>query len=138
MTKQALPAVSILDATTLEDFKTADKVVLVAYFDKDDKTANETFNTVANDLRDAYLFGATSDAALAKAEGVKVPSIVLYKSFDEGKNTYEEKFEKDAIEKFARAAATPLIGEVGPETYSGYMSVSLRLMLGKRSHANRY
>jgi protein disulfide-isomerase A1 len=42
MTKQALPSVSVLDSETLEDFKTADKVVLVAYFDKDDKTSNET------------------------------------------------------------------------------------------------
>lgn len=124
MTKQSLPAVSVLDTETLEDFKTADKVVLVAYFDKDDKSSNETFTSVANALRDDYLFGATSDAALAKAEGIKVPSVVLYKSFDEGKNTFTEKFDKEALEKFAKTSATPLIGEVGPETYSGYMAVS--------------
>ena len=124
MIKQSLPAVSSLTAETLEDFKGTDKVVVVAYFDKDDKKSNETFTAVANDLRDDYLFGATNDASLAKAEGVKAPAIVLYKSFDEGKNTFEEKFDKEAIEKFAKASATPLIGEVGPETYSGYMSVS--------------
>lgn len=124
MTKQSLPAVSVLDTDSLEDFKTADKVVLVAYFDKDDKSSNETFTSVANALRDDYLFGATSDAALAKAEGIKVPSVVLYKSFDEGKNTFTEKFDKEALEKFAKTSATPLIGEVGPETYSGYMAVS--------------
>jgi len=127
MTKQSLPAVSVLDKETLEDFKTADKVVLVAYFDKDDKVSNETFNSVAQSLRDDYLFGATSDASLAKAEGVKVPSVVLYKSFDEGKNTFDEKFDKEAIEKFAKTSATPLIGEVGPETYSGYMAAGLPL-----------
>jgi protein disulfide-isomerase A1 len=127
MTKQALPAVSVLDSETLEDFKTADKVVVVAYFDKDDKASNETFTSVANSLRDDYLFGAVSNPDTVKAEGVKVPSIVLYKSFDEGKNTFEEKFEKEAIEKFARAAATPLIGEVGPETYSGYMAAGIPL-----------
>lgn len=126
MTKQALPAVSVLEKSTLEDFKTADKVVLVAYFAADDKASNETFTTVANSLRDDYLFGATNDEALAKAEGVKFPSIVLYKSFDEGKNTFTEKFNKEAIEKFTKAAATPLVGEVGPDTYSGYMEVCLR------------
>jgi protein disulfide-isomerase A1 len=124
MTKQSLPAVSVLDKSTVEDFKTADKVVLVAYFAADDKTSNETYNSVANGLRDDYLFGATSDEALAKDAGVKQPSIVLYKSFDEGQNTFSEKFEKEAIEKFVKTAATPLIGEVGPETYSGYMAVS--------------
>jgi protein disulfide-isomerase A1 len=127
MTKQSLPAVSVLEKSTLEDFKTADKVVLVAYFAADDKASNETFTAVADSLREDYLFGATSDEALAKAEGVKQPSIVLYKSFDEGKNTFTEKFDKESIEKFTKTAATPLIGEVGPETYSGYMAADLPL-----------
>ncbi len=124
MTKQLLPAVSVLTKDTLEDFKTADKVVLVAYFDADDKSSNTTFTEIAETLRDTFLFGATHDAALAKAEGVKQPAIVLYKSFDEGKNTFTEKFDKAAIEKFAKTASVPLVGEVGPETYAGYMAVS--------------
>ncbi|TID13995.1 protein disulfide-isomerase domain [Venturia nashicola] len=127
MTKQSLPAVSILDKSTLEDFKTADQVVLVAYLAADDKASNETFTAVADSLRDDYLFGATNDEALAKAEGVKFPSIVLYKTFDEGKNTFTDKFEKEAITTFTKSAATPLIGEVGPETYSGYMAAGLPL-----------
>ena len=124
MTKQALPAVSILAASGLEEFKTADKVVLVGYFAADDKASNETFTAAANKQRDNYLFGAINDAATAEAEGVKQPAIVLYKSFDEGKNVFEDKWEVEAIEKFASVAATPLVGEVGPETYSGYMAVS--------------
>jgi protein disulfide-isomerase A1 len=133
MTKQSLPAVSVLEKSTLEDFKTADKVVLVGYFAADDKTSNETFTSASNALRDDYLFGATSDEALAKAEGVKQPAIVLYKSFDEGKNIYEEKFEKEAIEKFVKTSSTPLIGEVGPETYAGYMAVSLPILVPSTS-----
>lgn len=124
MTKQSLPAVSVLDKEALEEFKTADKVVLVAYFAADDKASNETYKAVADKHRDSYLFGATSDASLAEAEGVKQPAIVLYKSFDEGKNTFSEKFGEEAIEKFATTSATPLVGEVGPETYQGYMAVS--------------
>lgn len=124
MTKQSLPAVSVLGKDTLEEFKTADKVVLVAYFAADDKASNETFTSVAEKYRDMYLFGATNSAELAEAEGVSQPSIVLYKSFDEGKNVYTEKFDQEAIEKFASTAATPLVGEVGPETYQGYMAVS--------------
>ncbi|OAQ63360.1 protein disulfide-isomerase precursor [Pochonia chlamydosporia 170] len=127
MVKQSLPAVSVLTKDTLEEFKTADKVVLIAYIAADDKASNETFTTVAEKLRDNYLFGGVNDAAVAEAEGVKFPSIVLYKSFDEGKNTYTEKFEAEAIEKFAKVAATPLIGEVGPETYADYMSAGIPL-----------
>lgn len=127
MVKQSLPAVSILEKDTLEEFKSADKVVLVAYIAADDKASNETFNKVAESLRDTYLFGGVNDAALAEAEGVKAPAIVLYKAFDEGKNIFSEKFEEQAILDFAQVSSTPLIGEVGPETYSGYMSAGIPL-----------
>ncbi|KAL7628851.1 protein disulfide-isomerase precursor [Parahypoxylon ruwenzoriense] len=127
MIKQSLPAVSLLTSDTLEDFKTADKVVLVAYIDASDKTSNETFTKIAEKHRDSYLFGATNDAALAEAEGVTAPAIVLYKQFDEGKATFTDKFEEEAIESFTKVASTPLIGEVGPDTYSGYMSAGIPL-----------
>ncbi|KAF2084538.1 disulfide isomerase PDI1 protein [Saccharata proteae CBS 121410] len=127
MTKQSMPAVSDITKDTIEEFKTADKVVLVAFFDKDDKASNETFLSVANGLRDDYLFGATNDATVAKAEGVEQPAVVLYKSFDEGKDVFTEKLDKEAIEKFIKTASTPLIGEVGPATYSGYMAAGIPL-----------
>ncbi|KAI9803835.1 MAG: hypothetical protein M1825_001715 [Sarcosagium campestre] len=127
MTKQSLPAVSLLTADTLEEFKGADKIVIVGYFAADDKASNETFSATAETLRDSYLWGASSDATLAKAEGVEQPSIVLYKSFDEGKNIFTGKFDKEAVEEFAKKAATPLIGEVGPETYAGYMAAGIPL-----------
>lgn len=127
MTKQSLPAVSLLTEDTIDDFKTQDKVVLVGYFEADDKESNATFTAVAEKLRDSYLFGASSDAELAKAEGAKFPSVVLYKSFDEGKNVFDEAFDVEAIEKFASVKSIPLIGEVGPETYAGYMATGIPL-----------
>ncbi|RMY70761.1 hypothetical protein D0863_05590 [Hortaea werneckii] len=128
MTKQSMPSVSLLqNKDSLEEFKTADKVVLVGFFGKDDKSSNATFGEVADKLRDNFLFGATSDEALAKAEGVSQPAIVLYKAFDEGKNTFEEGFTEESIAEFAKVASTPLIGEVGPETYAGYMAAGIPL-----------
>ncbi|OAA42977.1 protein disulfide-isomerase [Beauveria brongniartii RCEF 3172] len=128
MVKQSLPAVSTLEKDTLEDFKTADKVVVVAYIAEDDKTSADVFQTVAEKYRNEYLFGSVADAALAEAEDVKAPAVVLYKSFDEGKAIFKgKKFDADAIEEFAKNAATPLIGEIGPETYAGYMSAGLPL-----------
>jgi len=127
MIKQSLPAVSVLTKDTIEEFKTADSVVMVAYFDADDKASNETFNSVAELLRDTYLFGATSDAVLAKEAGVAAPAVVLYKDFDEGMSVFTEKFDKEAIESFAKQASIPLVGEVGPETYASYMASGLPL-----------
>lgn len=127
MIKQSLPAVSTLNKDTLEDFKKADKVVLVAFIDAADKASTETYTQAAEKLRDNYPFGVSNDAALAEAEGVTSPAIVLYKEFDEGKSVYEEKFDVEAIEKFAKTSAMPLIGEVGPETYADYMSAGIPL-----------
>lgn len=127
MIKQSLPAVSEVTKDNLAEFKKADKVVIVAYVDASDKASNDVFSQVADKLRDNYPFGASTDAALAEAEGVKAPAIVLYKDFDEGKAVFSEKFDVEAIEKFAKTASTPLIGEVGPETYSDYLSAGLPL-----------
>ncbi|KAI3329005.1 protein disulfide-isomerase [Xylariaceae sp. AK1471] len=127
MIKQSLPAVSILNAETLEDFKTADKVVLVAYVDASDKSSNESYTAIAEKFRDNYLFGATNDATLAEAEGVTAPAIVLYKQFDEGKAVFSDKFDEDAIVSFTKTASTPLVGEIGPDTYSDYMSAGIPL-----------
>ncbi|KAK5663395.1 hypothetical protein OQA88_3824 [Cercophora sp. LCS_1] len=127
MIKQSLPAVTTVSKDNLEEFKKADKVVIVAYLDASDKASAEVFSKLADKLRDNYPFGSSTDAELAEAEGVKAPAVVLYKSFDEGKATFTEKFDVEAIEKFAKTAATPLIGEVGPETYSDYMSAGIPL-----------
>ena len=125
MIKQSMPAVSIVDKDTIEDFKTADKVVVVAYIASDDEESNEIFTSVADGLRNDFIFGATSDEELAESAEVKQPSIVLYKTFDEGKNIFDGKLEKEEIDQFIKTASVPLIGEIGPETYSGYMSVSV-------------
>lgn len=127
MIKQSLPPVSLLDKDTIAEFKTADKVVLVAYFDAEDKESNSTFTAAAESLRDSFLFGATSDPALAKADGVTAPAIVLYKTFDDGKEVFDGKFGVPEITSFANTASTPLFGEVGPETYSGYMGAGIPL-----------
>ena len=124
MLKQSLPAVSDVTAETLEEFKTMDKIVLVAYTGSDDKAANEAFTTLADAQRDNYLFGTTDDAAVAEAEGVKQPSIILYKDFDEKKAIYDGQFEQEDLLTWIKTASTPLVGEVNPETYSNYMSVS--------------
>jgi protein disulfide-isomerase A1 len=124
MTKQSLPAVSHVTAESLEEFKTMDTIVLVAYAGADEKAANEAFTILAEAQRDNYLFGATDDVALAEAEEVKQPSIVLYKDFDEKKAVYDGKFEQEELLQWIKTASTPLVGEVNPETYSSYMSVS--------------
>jgi protein disulfide-isomerase A1 len=127
MIKQSLPAVSILAKESLDEFKTADKVVVVAFLDSADKSSNETFTAIAEKGRNDFLFGAVHDAAVAEAEGVTVPGVVVYKKFDEGKDVFDGGFTTAEIESFVKAAAIPLVGEVGPDTYQGYMAAGIPL-----------
>ncbi|KAI9786790.1 MAG: protein disulfide-isomerase precursor [Peltula sp. TS41687] len=127
MIKLSMPAVSIIDEASLDEFKAAESVVLVAFIDPSDKASNETLTSVANSLREKYIFGAIHDKKAATAQGVKQPAIVLYKQFDEGKNVFDEKFDKEKIESFIKSAAIPLVGEVGPETYADYIASGLPL-----------
>ena len=54
MIKQSLPSVSTLTKDTLEDFKKADKVVLVAYLDAADKaSADKAINDASYRATDA-------------------------------------------------------------------------------------
>ncbi|KAL4939639.1 thioredoxin-like domain-containing protein [Aspergillus oleicola] len=127
MVKQSLPAVSTLTEETLEDFKTLDKIAIVGYFAEDDEESIKAYTSFAESQRDNYLFGSTDDAAIASTEGVKQPSIVLYKDFDEKKATYDGSLESDALLSWVKTASTPLVGEVGPETYSGYITAGIPL-----------
>lgn len=126
MVKQSLPAVSAVTAENFEEFKSMDKIVVVGYLGADDKKAEDAFKKFADAQRDNYLFGLTDDAALAEAEAVKQPAIVLYKDFDEKKAVYDgQQIDQDALVHWAKTASTPLVGVIGPDTYSGYMSVCI-------------
>ncbi|KAF9887581.1 protein disulfide-isomerase precursor [Aspergillus nanangensis] len=127
MVKQSLPAVSSVSEENLEEIKTMDKIVVIGYMGSDDKAANDAFTEFAEAQRDNYLFATATDEAIAKTEGVKQPSIVLYKDFDEKKTVFDGKIEQDALLQWVKTASTPLVGEIGPETYSGYMSAGIPL-----------
>lgn len=123
MVKQSLPAVSTVNEENLEEFKTMDKVVIIGYIGSDEKEANSVFTSFAESQRDNYLFAVSDDPAIAKAEGVSQPSIVLYKDFDEKKVVYGDKFDTDSIASWVKKASTPLVGEINVETYYDYIMV---------------
>ncbi|EEH38065.1 disulfide isomerase Pdi1 [Paracoccidioides lutzii Pb01] len=127
MVKQSLPAVTVVTVDNLEDVKTLDKVTIIGFFAQDDKATNETFTSLAEALRDNFPFGATNDAKLAAAEDVKQPSIVLYKDFDEGKTVYKGELTQEQVTSFIKLSSTPLIGELGPHTYAGYIEAGIPL-----------
>ena len=130
--RQSLPSVSTVTLDNYEEFKAADKVVLLAYVTSTEDAPIPVFSSVADSYRDKYLFGLTTDEAAAKEAGVKPPAVVLYKKFDEGRNDFPSdkvpSITDDSLIEWIESNAIPLIDEVSGENYNHY--VTARLPLG--------
>lgn len=134
MTKQTLPALSDVSADNFDEFKEKDKVVVVGFFSEKAGPEFEAFKSLAEKQRDTYIFGASIDASIAEKEEVKVPGVVMYKKFDEGKNIFpqnvegdEPKLELKDLENFVLVNSVPLIDDIGPENYMKYHDSGLPL-----------
>lgn len=79
MKKQALPALTKVTGDSHTKFIKDDKVVIVAYVGSSDDALAKTITSVAEDHRDDYLFGVTTDGDAIKEAGVTPPALVLYK-----------------------------------------------------------
>jgi len=75
--------------------------------------------------RNDFIFGAVFKNSDAESHfGVKSPSVILFKKFDEKKNIFSgEAFSE--LHLFVDAHSVPLIDEIGPQNYQMYMSKGL-------------
>jgi protein disulfide-isomerase A1 len=86
--------------------------VFVAYLDAHDPAPGEIFADAARLFRDEFSFGTVTDAAVAAAQGIKVPTVACYKLID-GDTVQTSEF--GSLEKFAKwveEASRPVIGEL--------------------------
>jgi protein disulfide-isomerase A1 len=134
MIRQSLPAVSIVDVKTIEDFTSSESFVVVGFFN--DAKSNATFSGLAESLRDKYMFGGSNDVELAAKYGVKgsLPAVVVFKNFDDepqvvyDSNHKDFKFDEESIKTFVTLESFPVIGEVGPATFQDYATASIPLL----------
>ncbi|KAJ3565734.1 hypothetical protein NP233_g7447 [Leucocoprinus birnbaumii] len=127
MVKQSLPAVSEVTAANHDQFKTEDKVVVVAYLPSTTSEPAPVFSAAAEKHRDDYLFGLTTDETLAEAAGVKPPAIVVYRSFDEPQTEFPypiSGLKAEEITDWVKELAIPVIDEVSGENYAVYAGSS--------------
>lgn len=99
--------------------------MLVAYLDEKDEASKEIFSAFAELHRDDYLFGISHDAASVPA--VTPPAVVLYKSFDEGRNDYEGVITAEGLNDFVADHSTPLLDEISPDNFAMYSEAGLPL-----------
>ncbi|RKO89465.1 thioredoxin-like domain-containing protein, partial [Blyttiomyces helicus] len=127
MHKQSLPAFSKLTAETFTEFTTSENVVVAGFFADETSDDFKAFTTVAEKLRDDYLFGYTIDADLAKSNSATPPDVILYKKFDEGKNDFEGAITEEALSTFIKTNAIPLMDDIGPDNYGSYLESGVPL-----------
>jgi len=123
MIKQSLPAVSEVTSANLEEFQKADKVVVIAYLASTTDEPAPEFSATADKHREDYLFGLTTDNQAIAAAGVKVPSIVVYRSFDEPQTEFPYPVRgasAEEIEDWLAELSIPLIDEVSGDNYATY------------------
>ena len=123
--RQSLPAISELTKDKIADFVAGNKVVVIGFFAAKESDSSKNFASVANKLRDDFVFGTTIDAAAAKEQGVNPPAFIVFKKFDEGKNIFTGKFEVDEIVNFVKINSIPLVDDIGPDNYQKYIDSGL-------------
>lgn len=126
MIKQTLPVTTQVDRESFDFFKTSDEVVVLAFLDKEDK-ANDIYTKLAGAYRNKYVFGVTSDASLAKDLHLSLPSLAMFKRFDDPVSVFKGAFDYSSLEAFLLSESVPLLGELGPDTYQTYISSKLPL-----------
>eukprot|EP00301_Raphidiophrys_heterophryoidea_P009830 c14832_g1_i1.p1 GENE.c14832_g1_i1~~c14832_g1_i1.p1 ORF type:complete len:504 (+),score=126.24 c14832_g1_i1:50-1513(+) len=114
--KTGAPCKTLSSGADLDTFKDGAEVVAVGFFgaDSEEFKAFEGAARVSEGIE--YAFSTDSD--LAAAHGVSIPSVVVYKKFDEGKAVYSGDFEASAIQAFVAGNAVPLISTFSQESAS--------------------
>jgi protein disulfide-isomerase A1 len=127
LARQSLPAVSSVTAANHVEFKGADKIVLVAYLEESDATNIGTYNDFAESHRDDYLFGLSHDPTAISEAGIVPPAMVMYKTFDEGRNDFSASFTRESLASFVQEHAVPLLDEISPENFATYAEAGIPL-----------
>ena len=123
--RQSLPAVTDVTSANHAEFQAADKIVMIAYLDESDETNKAAFSDFADVHRDDYLFGISTDSAATA--GVTPPAVVLYKTFDEGRNDFTGSIDIESLSEFAKEHAVPLLDEISPDNFAVYADAGIPL-----------
>jgi len=123
MKRQALPAIiELADAAALEEMESKHKVFVVGFFTDKESADYKIFAQTADKMRETHTFAVTFDSKIAESQFVSAPAVVLYKQFDDRKNTLQGSDELPTMEAFIVQNSLPWLDEVGQHNYQFYAS----------------
>ncbi|KAJ6515851.1 thioredoxin-like protein [Mycena sanguinolenta] len=123
MVKQSLPAVTAVTSSNLDEFQHADNLVVIAYLSSTTDAPAPAFSATAEKHRDDFLFGMSTDQDAIAAAKVTVPSVVVYRKFDEPSAVYPFPVLDAGVSDFEdwiKELSVPTLAEVSSENYAVY------------------
>jgi protein disulfide-isomerase A1 len=129
-------AVTLTTAEEAKTFKSSANVVVVGLFSDLESSDAKAYLEAAGDI-DEHPFAITSEKAVFEELAVEKDGVVLFKSFDEGRNNLEEAVTAENIKKFVSANSLPLVVEFSHETaqkiFGGEIKAHNLLFIGKKN-----
>ncbi|KAM9314109.1 protein disulfide-isomerase [Pholidichthys leucotaenia] len=133
--KRTGPAVSTLNEITEVESLIADNEVVVIGFFTDTDSADFKAYEKAAEATDDIPFAMTSNEAVFSKFEVSKDSVVLFKKFDEGRNTFDGEMTKDSLLTFVKANQLPLVIEfteqTAPKIFGGDIKSHILMFLPK-------
>lgn len=125
MKKLTGPAVADVEGgDKLQSFIDSDRVVVMGFGEKSGADY-EAFAKVAQMFRKKIVFGWATDAgAVAKYK----KGVTLFKKFDNGSAQFTGSMTEADLKKFVETESIPLMDDIGPNNYQGYMDSGLPLV----------
>jgi len=123
LAKQMQEAVAYQETLDDAEYFTTGEGIQLMYFGKDESGA---YRSVADMLRDDFNFGRTNDKEIAEAFEAEIPSLRLYRQFDDSPVMFTGNLtDSTAIGNFARENSVPLFGEWKQSTMKMYQKRKL-------------
>ncbi|CAF1008000.1 unnamed protein product [Didymodactylos carnosus] len=135
--KKTGPAATELNTVAeLNTLKEGNQVVVIGVFKKTDSDLAESFLQVAKS-RDDLPFAITSNADILKELNVKADTVVLLKTFDEGRNDLTKDITEATIREFIQTNQLPMVVEFNAESaqkiFGGDIKDHILLFSGKKT-----
>ncbi|XP_061535763.1 protein disulfide-isomerase [Phycodurus eques] len=133
--KRTGPAVAkVADVTAAQSLIADHEVVVIGFFKDVESAGAKAFEKAAEAVEDIP-FAVTSDDAVFTKFEVSQDGVVLFKKFDEGRNTFDGDLTKETILSFVKANQLPLVIEfteqTAPKIFGGEIKSHILMFLPK-------
>ncbi|XP_064406926.1 protein disulfide-isomerase 2-like [Halichondria panicea] len=109
------PAVVLESIEAANEFKDKDDVAVIGFFESQESDNAKAYLNAA-DTQDSINFGIVTSKDVAEGLEAVLDSIVLFKSFDEGRVTFSGEFNAEDIVTFVLTEQLPLVTKFSDET----------------------